>query len=77
MKTYISTKLKNFDTWLCVFLPILSLRLWWCRLWVRKNEFHASLDTDIKILTSFKGDNKKKEDYIKDLVRRRNIAHER
>lgn len=75
MKKHITTWLERLDTWLCIFLPVLSLRLWWCRLWVRKDEFHASLDTDTQILLSFKSDSKKREDYMKDLVRRRNIAH--
>ena len=45
------------------------------RLWIRENEFHSSLDMDFEAML---GMNKKQRDaYLVDLVKRRQIAHER
>lgn len=38
-----------FDRWLCWKLPW-YLRLSWCSLWVRRDEFHPSLDSDYSAL---------------------------
>ena len=47
----------------------------WNKLWIRKDEFHSSLDLDGEAMMYM--NEKEREKYIKDLVRRRNIAHER
>ncbi len=73
MKSYIVDKFEKFDTWICTSLPVLSIRLWWCRLWIRKNEFHASLYTDMQILLSLK-DTAQKEFYIADVQQRKHAA---
>lgn len=52
-----------------------KLKLSWYKLWIRKNEFHKSLDTDMDAM--FNMNEKQKENYINDLVKRRNIAHNR
>ena len=52
-----------------------GIKLQWDRLWVRKDEFHSSLNMDVNAML---GMSKKQRDaYIKDLCRRRQIAHER
>jgi len=52
-----------------------GIKLFWNKLWVRKDEFHSSLDIDPKAISSM--NHKEQEKYMNDLVRRRNIAHER
>ena len=47
----------------------------WNKLWIRKDEFHSSLDLDGEVMGYM--NEKEREKYIMDLVRRRNIAHER
>jgi len=48
-------------------------KLWWHRLWIRKDEFHESLDINVKaVLTMNK---KQKKEYFMDLAKRRQIAH--
>lgn len=51
------------------------LLLWWYRLWVRRDEAHSSLSMDVDAMREMS----KEESvwYVQDLVRRRNIAHER
>ncbi len=49
------------------------LRLIWARIYIRKDEFHKSLDMDFEALMTMKG--KQKEKYLKDLCDRREIAH--
>lgn len=49
--------------------------LWWYKLWLRKDEFSRSLDIDIKAM--FEMNEKEKAKYIKDLMHRRDLAHER
>ncbi len=49
--------------------------LWWNRAWIRKDEFDQSLNMDARVLVDMSEEDRKK--YISDLVRRRNIAHER
>lgn len=45
LNAFLSLKWDTFDKWLCVNLPW-YLRLPWCSLWVRKDEFHPSLNLD-------------------------------
>jgi len=52
-----------------------GLKLCWYKLWIRKNEFHKSLDIDPNALTEMTRE--EREEYMNDLVKRRNIAHER
>jgi hypothetical protein len=54
---------------------MVRLKLWWDRLWVRKDEFHSSLDFNITAMLGMTIS--EREEYIKDLIRRRSIAHER
>jgi len=49
--------------------------LWWYRLWIRKDEFHRSLDMDSAAMLEM--DDGEKGTYLADLVRRREIAHRR
>lgn len=58
-------------------LSILKYRpkLWWNRLWIRRDEFHPTLDMNHDILVALN-----KEDrvsYIKDIVRRNRLVHQR
>lgn len=55
--------------------PFWRIRHWWQRLWIRKDEFHPSLNMDVGVMYNMT-ENEKTE-YLNDLVRRRNIAHER
>lgn len=53
----------------------IKFRLLWHRLWLRKDEFHNSLELDS---ISFPWLTKSAQQwYINDLVKRRNAAHER
>lgn len=52
-----------------------GLKLGWYRLWVRKDEFHPSLNMDVKAMVGMSKEVRKK--YELDLVRRRQIAHDR
>ncbi|MHB1118328.1 MAG: hypothetical protein ACYCZ7_02295 [Minisyncoccota bacterium] len=56
-------------------IPFWKVRLWWHRLFIRRNEFHHSLDMDTDAMVRMSSAESKK--YILDLVRRRSIAHER
>jgi hypothetical protein len=47
----------------------------WNKLYIRKDEFHSSLDLDGEAMGYM--NEKEREKYTMDLVRRRNIAHER
>lgn len=51
------------------------LKLWWYRLWVRRNEFHKSLETDMEAMLAM--DEDELASYYADLQRRRVIAHKR
>ncbi|PCI19827.1 hypothetical protein COB64_02930 [Candidatus Wolfebacteria bacterium] len=51
------------------------LKLFWSRLWIRKNEFHSSLDMDVQFM--FTMNERQQEKYLDDLTRRRNVAHRR
>lgn len=50
-------------------------KLWWHRLWIRKDEFHNSLSLDSRALLAM--NDEEKERYTKDLTKRRQIAHDR
>lgn len=56
-------------------IPFFRVRLWWHRLFIRKDEFHRSLDMDTDAMVRMTEAEQK--EYRWDLVRRRNIAHER
>ena len=64
------------DRWLCLHLRPLSLRLRWHQLWIRRDEFHVSLQSDPALLESHTTSDQTYE-YASDLVRRRQIAHRR
>ncbi|MFA5767476.1 MAG: hypothetical protein WC919_06125 [Candidatus Paceibacterota bacterium] len=51
------------------------LLLWWYRLFIRRNEFHRSLNSDFNAMLVMDSSELKK--YFKDLRRRRRIAHKR
>lgn len=63
-------------------LALAAVRIWrwrirsrWYRLWIRKDEFHPSLDIDPMSLAALSpGD---RSEYLRDLARRRQIAHQR
>jgi len=57
-----------------IFLLALGQWLFWYRLWIRSDEFHASLDLNPHLLWS---DELFKDYYVNDVVRRRQIAHNR
>ena len=103
-------KCDAIDRWLCR-RPHWAIRLWWCSLWVRDDEFHSSLDSDFEAMyrnirfrrtllrawmditrrypnptpADMRAEDSRlkaletrlKENYSLNLVRRRNIAHER
>jgi len=48
------------------------IKWWWHRLWIRKDEFHSSLEMDTEIALTVGVDK-----YLKDLVYRRDLAHRR
>jgi hypothetical protein len=52
-----------------------GIKLWWHRLWVRADEFHPSLDIDPAVLKTLIP--AERAAYLKDLARRREIAHRR
>jgi len=51
------------------------IRVWWNFLWIRRDEFHPSLDFDT--CAFIKMSKKDREMYLSKLVRRRRVAHER
>jgi hypothetical protein len=51
------------------------LRLFWYRLWIRKDEFHQSLNIDSEVMLTM--NSKQRQNYMDDLNRRRNVAHMR
>lgn len=52
-----------------------GIKLWWNRLWVRADEFHPSLDLDMVALEAMTAP--ERAAYLRDLFRRREIAHRR
>jgi len=69
--------------WLCedfirvIQFPFIFSKNLWNSLWIRKDEFHSSLDIDFEYLGTVGLKSKKGEKYMKDLEERRRIAHER
>lgn len=51
------------------------LKLWWHRLWIRRSEFHNSLSIDPFALTAM--NEKERGEYIDNLIRRRQTAHQK
>lgn len=51
-----------------------GLLLWWYRLWIRKDEFHPSLDLDYELLTVLS--RKDRDKYQAELLKRRQTAHQ-
>lgn len=51
------------------------IKLWWYRLFVRKDEFHSSLSTDFEVMQVMNEDELSR--YYSDLNRRREAAHKR
>jgi len=47
----------------------------WSKLWIRKDEFHSSLNIDVESMLYM--NEKQREKYTIDLIKRRNIAHKR
>ena len=68
--------LKLID-WILYQLKMLKHRprLFWHRLWIRKDEFHSSLSYDADAWLDM--NEKERDFYSKDLIKRRIIAHER
>jgi hypothetical protein len=50
-------------------------RLLWNKLFIRKDEFHHSLDMDVRAM--MKMDDSEQQEYLSDLISRRNDAHYR
>lgn len=70
-------KIKKVIDWLIYQFKLLRHRprLIWNSLYIRKDEFHSSLDMDVIAMLDM---NKKDRDkYINNLMIRRNIAHEK
>ena len=63
--------------WLRYQLPLLlhRPRLLWHRAWVRKDEFHRSLDIDVMAMLQMNEADQRR--YMADLMKRRNLAHDR
>lgn len=65
-----------------ILLKNIKYKIWnkrilllWYKLWIRKNEFHSSLDIDIFAMSVM---NKKEQAaYLLDISKRRQIAHDR
>ena len=73
---YPYAKWKFIKAWNYAHCPYYSIRHWWRVLWVRKDEFHISLEIDMEWLTycNPKGG---LDAHLTDVTRRRQIAHER
>lgn len=69
--------LSRFVSWVVYQAGMLKHRprLWWAALWVRRDEFDRSLDMDAFALADM--NQADKNTYLRDLLRRRNLAHER
>lgn len=68
------TTLLHLDRWLCINLypPI---RQWWSKLWIRKDEFHPSLEINADYMAKLNPE--QLAEYESNLIHRRNIAHKR
>lgn len=65
---------ERVDRKLCLSLPG-PIRFWWSKLWIRKDEFHPSLNSHAEYATTLSS--KKRDAYWHNLMVRRSIAHER
>jgi hypothetical protein len=72
---YVYYKIKQYFINIVRRLWFIYFKLNWNKLWIRKNEFHSSLDMDIKMMMIM--NSKEREKYLINLNRRRNIAHNR
>ncbi len=52
-----------------------KLTLFWHRLWIRKDEFHSSLNLDATLMWDMTKE--EQEEYLEDLARRRKKAHKK
>lgn len=52
-----------------------GIKLFWYRLWIRKNEFDHSLDLDVDAIRGMNEGQLRR--YVEDLIRRRMVAHKR
>ena len=81
MKDKTETVAERVDAWLCVRLKPRSLRIYWHRLWIRKDEFHPSLQIDQELMKeaseSQESYNRFLHHYYFDLDQRRKKAHQR
>ena len=70
-------RVHRFVSWLRYQAKMLRHRprLAWTRAWIRRDEFHRSLDLDEAVMLDMNDADRKR--YIVDLIRRRNEAHER
>lgn len=64
----------KIDRFLCCKLPV-NLRVRWARLWVRRDEFHPSLDSDAEYAWGLS--QVERHTYWADLMNRREMAHKR
>ena len=51
------------------------VKIFWNRLWIRRDEFHKSLDLDFDIIKDMTTE--ERQAYHLDLAKRRQIAHQR
>jgi hypothetical protein len=65
---------ERIDWWLCCTLPG-PIRFWWARRWIRKDEFHPSLDSHARYYRHLSPEKRTK--YWQDIDRRRQVAHRR
>jgi len=70
-------KFKNILEWILYQLKMLKHRprLIWNSLYIRKNEFHKSLEIDMKSVIDMS--EKDRKQYFENLTKRREIAHYR
>jgi hypothetical protein len=71
----VKKRLKDRTTWLRRRFWNTGLKLWWYRLWIRKDEFHPSLKSDLEAMLAMTRE--QCIAYKKNLKRRRLIAHRR
>ncbi len=64
----------RLDRWFCCSLPR-PLRFWWAKQWVRKDEFHPSLNLDADYASRLSQE--ERDAYFENVMKRRAIAHER
>ncbi len=74
-KYVLKDKFQEYWLWQLIKEWITLIIMWWHELWIRKDEFHSSLDYKIKGLSNISAE--KGEKYEKNLERRREFAHKR